>query len=147
MQNIFDSISKTARFTRTIQLTTFPVVIPEFCRRAPLLRLFPMNFNFSLSRGDFAPATPVYRERRRRFIVGAGSRGLKFSSQYRLIGAATSRVNARNYSRSTAISLSIFRYFNPRRVKRLARLFPHDLRIAEKFTKLSLRDTFRLSYA
>lgn len=75
-----------------------------------------MNFNFSLSCSNFAPATPLYQERRRRFIAILTRAAWNFLLNISFIDSATLYVNARNYSRSTSISLRNFHFLNPHRV-------------------------------
>lgn len=104
--NYKTNIKNCTSCTRKLPINiSFPIEVPDFYRRAPLLRLLPMNFNFSLSRGD---------SRLWCLFIGKGDGVLSpsrlapsqiFLSTSRLIGVATSRVNARNYSRSTILAL------------------------------------------
>lgn len=83
-----------------------------------------MNSNFSLSCGDFTPATSLYRERRDGVLSPYGLAVWNFLLTIGLSARRLLRVNARNYSRSSAISQRNFRPLNPHRVNGSPVFFP-----------------------
>lgn len=93
-------------YTRKLPINiSFLTEVPDFYRRTPLLRLLPMNFNFSLSYSDSRLWYLFIGKRDGVLSPSQLARSQIFLSTSRLIGVVTSRVNARNYSRSTILAL------------------------------------------